>query len=156
MKIKVELKKRLRVGTYYGGVLFTQGHRNALKGEMVIDFDMKSNSVVVHGMLFSGQMLNLLSIEYFFSKDDLKNKMIVKTREGILYIKVDDALLGKNGFMLIDNYEHNLEHKNNRHSIDKVYIYRNNLYQNCNASGIENMLNEEHPNIEVIFERAVK
>jgi len=76
-------------------------------------------------------------------KSDLKNGMLVETREGNLYLVVGDFITKQDGFDLLSNYDENLKNKvSNKLDIMKTYEYKNDRYGN-NAAAIRTLFYRE-------------
>lgn len=85
-------------------------------------------------------------------KSYLKSKMVVKTRNGGLWLVVDDAFIRVHEFTTFTEYNEELRcEKNKNYDIVKVYRYINENYNNSNVSDITTMLNEE--NLKLLWER---
>lgn len=77
------------------------------------------------------------------TKQDLKSGMVVETREGKLYLVVDDFLTNDNGFLLLEEYDENLKDVGNKiFDIVKVYKRYNDFYEN-NAGSLKTLLNKD-------------
>ena len=83
-------------------------------------------------------------------KADLKNKMVVELEMGKKYIVVDDVMVGKDGFINLDNYNDDLKVKDialqgkERYNIKKVFTIQ------CYLNHIESY------NLSLLWERQWK
>ena len=87
-----------------------------------------------------------------FTKSDLKDGMIVETRNSHLYVKFSNTLLGINGFLLLNDINDGLKYKNTyklSYEWDIMKIYR--VPNECNISRILSIF-EKHE-LELIWER---
>lgn len=72
-------------------------------------------------------------------KNDLKSKMIVETREGELYMVVDDVIINPSGYGMLIYYNENLTFKDENYdkfTIEKVYRYDNGADRFTNNLGV--------------------
>lgn len=58
-----------------------------------------------------------------FTKKDLKDRMVVETRDGCRYIVVNDLLLSDDGFLRIDGYDDDLLDTTNMRQFDVVKVF---------------------------------
>lgn len=97
-----------------------------------------------------------------FTKSDLKDRMVVETRDGGKYILIGDRFLSKTGFLWLNTFydEHNLFHHGYNDDLTmssganwdiiKVYKEVNNLYFcNDDVYGVLDLLWERKPIKEV-------
>ena len=87
-----------------------------------------------------------------FTKSDLKDGMVVETRNAHLYVKFNNRLLGINGFLLLNNINDNLKYKHNyklSYEWDIMKVYR--VPSECIISRISSIF-EKHE-LELIWER---
>lgn len=81
-----------------------------------------------------------------FTKSDLKPGMVVRTKEGNIYIVFEDFLASKEGYVSMDIYDRNLlSKKGDRFTID--YVYEAKKYS------LETILNDSEYSKKVLFNR---
>ena len=61
-----------------------------------------------------------------FTKSDLKNRMVVETKNHLFYIVIGEWLVGETGSIKLDSYSYDLYNYYNKHDIIRVYypVYR--------------------------------
>ena len=80
-----------------------------------------------------------------FTKEDLKDGMVVQYRDGKRRLVVAEMLIGKDGFLTLEPFNENLENiKFMEHTIVKIYEIKN-------AAPFNSVLDDE--NLELIWER---
>ena len=61
-----------------------------------------------------------------FTKSDLKNRMVVETKNHLFYIVIGEWLVGETDSIKLDSYSYDLYNYYNKHDIIRVYypVYR--------------------------------
>lgn len=84
-------------------------------------------------------------------KSELRNGMMVETREGVLYLVVGDFMTRENGYDLLSNYNKDMINVNDRaYDIVKVYEFKNNVFDN-NAGWLKVLFDRER--LTLLWER---
>src|SRR5690554_1167873 len=76
-------------------------------------------------------------------KSELRNGMVVETREGVLYLVVGEFITRQDGFDLLSSYKENMLNSfYDSLDIVRVYEYKNDRHNN-NATSIRALFNRE-------------
>ena len=143
---KVRVKTDLVVGKKYNGISFIKAMEES-KGKIFTiisrgEYNDKTEIYLLSNIYyeFTIDMLEALDDETpkQFTKADLKSKMVVETRNGYLFLVVENILVKQDGFMLLDDIKEDLTHDGgNKYDIMAVYYKKNDNYNNCNATSFE-------------------
>ena len=147
---KVRVKTDLITKKNYNGVIFSEEMKK-FKG---LEFYIRSTVVYgntlngIEQYFFTDDMLELVKQPTKdpsqFTKADLKNKMIIETQNGELYLIVDDVAISQSGFLNLSTYTHDLKIDVvgiEQYDIIGVYKYVNTIHDN-DASGFDTLMNK--------------
>ena len=146
---KVRVKTDLITKKNYNGCEFKETMKWTKGREFTVDICAVNGYILcLPHYIFTDDMLELVEQPTKdpsqFTKADLKNKMIIETQNGELYLIVDDVAISQSGFLNLSTYTHDLKIDVvgiEQYDIIGVYKYVNTIHDN-DASGFDTLMNK--------------